>query len=113
LGFLIFLIFIPVFYLLIIRPQQQQRRTHQGVVSTLEVGQRVMTVGGLMGTLTRVDAETVTIDAGDGVLLTYGRTFIRQQVDFDPTHGDAQQGDQVHDHETGMGADDHPGEASA
>lgn len=83
---LLLLLFIPVFWMLIVRPQQQQRRAHQQVVASLEVGQRVMTVGGLIGTLTAVDAETVRLDAGDGTELTFGRTFVRSEV---PTGADA------------------------
>ena len=76
----ILLLFIPAFWLLIVRPQQKQRRAHQIVVAELQVGQRVMTVGGLIGTLAAVDDETVRIDVGDGTELTFGRTFVRQRV---------------------------------
>lgn len=77
---LVLLLFIPVFWLLIIRPQQQQRRGHQAVVASLEVGDRVMTVGGLIGTLTDVGTETVWVDLGDSVV-ELGRTFVRQRMD--------------------------------
>lgn len=75
---LLLFIFIPVFWFLIVRPQQQQRRAHQAVVAALAVGDRVMTVGGLIGTLTEVGEETVRLDAGGGTELTFGRTFVRQ-----------------------------------
>jgi preprotein translocase subunit YajC len=98
-AFLIFLLFIPVFWLMIVRPQQQQRRAHQEVVASLEVGQQVMTVGGLIGTLTRVEPETVGLDVGDGTELTFGRTFIRQQIDDQaeagPQRAAAHEGDDV------------------
>jgi preprotein translocase subunit YajC len=84
-GLIIAVIFMVVFWIMIIRPQQQQRRTHQATVADLHVGERVMTVGGLIGTLTAVDPETVRIDTGDGTELTFGRTFIRQRLDLDPS----------------------------
>ena len=80
-GLIIAVIFMVVFWIMIVRPQQQQRRSHQAIVAELEVGERVMTVGGLIGTLVAVDAETVRIDTGDGHELTFGRTFIRQRLD--------------------------------
>ena len=80
---LILILFIPVFWVLIIRPQQQQRRAHQETVASLAVGDRVMSVGGIIGTLTAVDDETVSLDTGDGHQLTLGRTFVRQRVDED------------------------------
>ncbi len=82
--FIILLLFIPIFWVLIIRPQQQQRRAHHTVVTSLEVGDKVMTVGGLIGTLTEVEEETVRLDTGTGAELTFGRTFIRQRVDESP-----------------------------
>lgn len=78
--FLIFLLLIPVFWVLILRPQQQQRRMHQEVVAGLAVGDKVMTVGGLIGTLTEVGPDTVRLDSGDGHELTFGRTFVRSPV---------------------------------
>ncbi len=78
--FLIFLLFIPVFWVLILRPQQQQRRMHQAVVAGLQVGDQVMTVGGLIGTLTSVEVEVVRLDTGDGHELSFGRTFVRSLV---------------------------------
>ncbi|MGI8709584.1 MAG: preprotein translocase subunit YajC [Acidimicrobiales bacterium] len=80
---LILILFIPVFWVLIIRPQQQQRRAHQEAVASLEVGDRVMTVGGLIGTLAAVEPDTVRLDVGDGLELTLGRTFVRQRLDVD------------------------------
>lgn len=85
-GILLLLIFIPIFWFLIIRPQQQQRRAHQEVVASLAPGQRVLTVGGLIGVLVEVDEDTVVVDPGDGSRLTFGRTFVRQRM---PGAGDA------------------------
>lgn len=81
LSILIFFVFIVIFWLLIYRPQQLQRRAHQDTVRSLTVGQEVMTVGGLIGIVAELDSETVKIDIGDGTLVTFGRTFIRQQVE--------------------------------
>lgn len=82
---LILILFIPVFWVLIIRPQQQQRRAHQQAVASLEVGDRVMTVGGLIGTLAAVEPDTVRLDVGEGIELTLGRTFVRQRLDAEPS----------------------------
>ncbi len=100
--FLIFLLFIPLFWYLILRPQQQQRRTHQSVVSGLAVGDKVMTVGGLIGTITLVDDEVVRLDTGDGHELTFGRTFVRSLVPDPVIDLDADS----HDH--GLTASDEP-----
>jgi preprotein translocase subunit YajC len=93
----VFLLFIPIFWLLILRPQQLQRRRHMEVVAALAPGQQVMTMGGLIGTVVRVDAETVAIDAGGGTELTFGRTFVRQRVEDPAGASPAADGPQADD----------------
>lgn len=95
-----------VFWLLILRPQQRRQREHLAVVAELAVGQHVMTVGGIIGTVTAVDDETVRVEASPGVELTLGRTFVRQRVVDDEVAAAAEQteagaaGPEVEDHVT-------------
>lgn len=54
-----------LFYVLMIRPQQKRLRAQQAMLAALSVGDRVITGGGLVGTISRVvnDAE-VEVDLG-------------------------------------------------
>ena len=48
------LIFV-VFYFLLIRPQQQKMKRHREVIGQIRKGDRVLTAGGLLGTVVRIE----------------------------------------------------------
>lgn len=62
----ILLLFV-VFYLLLIRPQQKQRKEHQKMISELRSGDKVVTSGGIHGTITNVKDKSFILRVADGV----------------------------------------------
>jgi preprotein translocase subunit YajC len=70
------LIFV-VFYFLLIRPQQKKAKDHRATLAALRRGDRVVTGGGIIGTIVRVDGpEEVTVDIADGVRVRVVRSTI-------------------------------------
>ena len=70
------LIFV-VFYFLLIRPQQRKAKDHKTMLDALRRGGRVVTGGGIIGTVARVDnPEEVTVDIADGVRVRVLRSTI-------------------------------------
>jgi preprotein translocase subunit YajC len=70
------LIFV-VFYFLLIRPQQRKSKDHKTMLDALRRGDRVVTGGGIIGTVARVDnPEEVTVDIADGVRVRVLRSTI-------------------------------------
>jgi preprotein translocase subunit YajC len=70
------LIFV-VFYFLLIRPQQRKAKDHRTMLDALRRGDRVVTGGGIIGTVARVDnPEEVTVDIADGVRVRVLRSTI-------------------------------------
>lgn len=70
------LIFV-VFYFLLIRPQQRKAKNHKTMLDALRRGDRVVTGGGIIGTVARVDnPEEVTVDIADGVRVRVLRSTI-------------------------------------
>ncbi|MBI4530995.1 MAG: preprotein translocase subunit YajC [Candidatus Latescibacteria bacterium] len=61
LTFLPFLLIILVFYFLILRPQQKKQKAQQSMLDALKKGDRVVTAGGLHGTITGVKEKEGTI----------------------------------------------------
>lgn len=61
------LAFLGIFYALLIRPQQQQRKQHKKMVSELKKGARVV-AGGMVGTIISVKKETITLRTGESKL---------------------------------------------
>ncbi|HVM21213.1 MAG TPA: preprotein translocase subunit YajC [Egibacteraceae bacterium] len=83
-GFLPLILIIAVFYLLLIRPQQRKARQHQELVRSVGVGDRVVTIGGIHGTVQTADDETVILEVAPGTSLTLSRGAIaRRLVDAD------------------------------
>ena len=70
------LIFV-VFYFLLIRPQQRKTKDHKAMLDALRRGDRVVTGGGIIGTIARVEnPEEVTVDIADGVRVRVLRSTI-------------------------------------
>src|ERR1700747_3768084 len=70
------LIFV-VFYFLLIRPQQRKAKDHKTMLDALRRGDRVVTGGGIIGTVARVDnPEELTVDIADGVRVRLMRSTI-------------------------------------
>ena len=61
------LIFV-IFYFFLIRPQQKKVKEHKIMVENLKRGDKVITVGGIVGTIDRIiDAEKVEVQIADNV----------------------------------------------
>jgi preprotein translocase subunit YajC len=70
------LIFV-VFYFLLIRPQQRKAKEHRTMLGALRRGDRVVTGGGIVGTVVRVESpEEVSVDIADGVRVRVVRSTI-------------------------------------
>jgi preprotein translocase subunit YajC len=66
--FLPLILIFVVFYFLLIRPQQRKAKDHKTMLDALRRGDRVVTGGGIIGTVARVDnPEEVIVDIADGV----------------------------------------------
>lgn len=65
--FLLFIVLIiGALYLLFLRPQQQRARKQREMMSAIDVGDEVLTVGGIVGRVLFIDGDRVTIETGDG-----------------------------------------------
>ncbi|MFD0970249.1 preprotein translocase subunit YajC [Plantactinospora endophytica] len=72
---MIVLLFV-VMYFMMIRPQQKRRREAEQMQSSIGPGDEVVTIGGLYGTVTSVDDETVMLEVAPGVQTRYARPAI-------------------------------------
>jgi preprotein translocase subunit YajC len=70
------LIFV-VFYFLLIRPQQKKQKDHRSMLDTLRRGDRVVTGGGIVGTVSKVvSPEEVEVDIAQNVRVRIVRSTI-------------------------------------
>lgn len=72
------LIFV-VFYFLIIRPQQKKQKDHKAMIDALRRGDKVVTSGGLIGTVAKVlNEREVSLEIADGVRVRAMRSMIAE-----------------------------------
>ena len=64
------IIFGGLFYVALILPQRRRQRQMQALRDSVEVGDQVRTIGGILGRVTRLDGDEVVIDVGGGTHLT-------------------------------------------
>jgi preprotein translocase subunit YajC len=67
---------IVVFYFLLIRPQQKKQKEHKAMVEALGVGTEIVTGGGMLGKVTELGDQFVTIEIADGVRVKIQRHSI-------------------------------------
>ena len=65
-----------VFYFLVIGPANKQRKKQQEMISSLKKGDRVVTTGGIYGTIQGVEAEVVYLKIADNVKVKVSRSAI-------------------------------------
>jgi preprotein translocase subunit YajC len=71
------LIFI-IFYFLLIRPQQKRMKTHKDMLEALRRGDRVVTGGGIIGTVTHIADGEITVEIADNVKVKVMRPSIAE-----------------------------------
>jgi len=70
------LIFV-VFYFLLIRPQQKKQKAHRAMLGELRRGDRVVTAGGVIGLITRVNSDSeITVQIAEGVRVKVVRSMV-------------------------------------
>ncbi len=63
--FLPFLVIFGIFYLLLIMPMRKRQKKHQELLSKLTKGDRVVTNGGIFGTVIEVEGDVLTLRIGE------------------------------------------------
>lgn len=70
------LLIIAVFYVLLIRPQQKRQKQLQETISQLKAGDRIVTTGGVIGTITTVRDTSLLIRSADKSILEIARSAV-------------------------------------
>ena len=71
------LIFV-VFYFLLIRPQTKRAKEHRAMVAALEVGAEVVTNGGILGKVSELGEQFITVEVASGVNIKVQRHAVAQ-----------------------------------
>ncbi|MDQ4024797.1 MAG: preprotein translocase subunit YajC [Actinomycetota bacterium] len=74
---------IAVFYFVLIRPQKKRVEQHQKLVGSVDVGDEVITIGGLYGTVTAIGDEDFELEPSPGTRLRFVKSAIARRVTED------------------------------
>lgn len=71
-----FVLMFAIFYFLLIRPQQKKQRQRSTMLNALKKGDKVVTIGGLHGTIDAITDDTIVLKVNDVTKLTFDRASI-------------------------------------
>ena len=79
-SFVPMILIIVIMYFLMIRPQSKKQKETQKMLDALKKGDKVITVGGIHGTVTAVKENVVTVKVDDSTKIQFNRTAIATVV---------------------------------
>ena len=79
-GLLPMVLIFVVFYMLLIRPQQKRAKQHKIMVAGLAKGDEIVTNGGVLGKITGVDDNFLTVEIAAGVRVKVQRMSVAQMM---------------------------------
>ena len=81
---LIFLVLlIAIFYFMLIRPQKKRVQQHQNLIQSIDVGDEIVTIGGMHGTVRAIGDDEVSIEPAPGVTIRFVKSAIARRVSED------------------------------
>ncbi len=86
---LFFAAIFAIFYFLLIRPQQRQKKEREATLSAVKKGDRVVTTGGLHGIVVGLNEHTMTLKVADQVRVDFDRSALGRIV---PAPGEKESG---------------------
>jgi len=85
-GLLPLLLIIVIFYFLLVRPQQRRQKQLQETISSLKIGDRIVTTGGIIGIITSIKDSSFLIRTADKSIIEIARSAIAD-LDREPEKG--------------------------
>ena len=76
-----FVFLIAIMYFIIIRPQQQQAKTHAQMLESLKKGDKIVTNGGLIAVVYKVEEEFLSIKLNDNVIVKITKDAIARKYE--------------------------------
>ena len=68
--------FMILIYFLMIRPENKRRKTHQDMLASLDVGEEIVTAGGILGKVTKINDQYIELSISDSTKIKIQKTSI-------------------------------------
>jgi preprotein translocase subunit YajC len=76
------------FFFLIVRPQRRQAAARRALIQAVEVGDEIITAGGIYGVVQSIDEDTMQVEIAPGVVMTLAREAVARRRDDASTGGE-------------------------
>lgn len=80
---ILFMVFI--FYFMLYKPQKNAREERDKMLKSLQIGARIITIGGIYGTITEIYSETLKIKIAENVVIEIGRGAVSMIIENQST----------------------------
>ncbi len=80
-SLLLFVPIIAIFYFLVIRPQNKKQKDAQKMLASLRKNDRVVTIGGMRGTVTAVKDDSVVLKVDDNTKIEFNKSAVSQVLE--------------------------------
>jgi len=91
--FIPLVLILGVFWFLIIRPQQKKQKAHQRMVDSLNKGDKVVTNGGIFGTIVKVGDDRITLEIASKVQINIERQQVSRMDKISGVNKDVKEDD--------------------
>jgi len=89
--FIMILVLVVLFYFIIMRPESKRKKAEEAKRSSLQKGDKVTTVGGIVGTASKVEKDTVVLKMVDGSKVEFLKAAIAEVKSQDSKQQDAKE----------------------
>ncbi len=76
--FLPLILIMGVFWFFLIRPQQKKMKEHQAMLANIRRGDTIVTTGGLIGKVSKVNGDELTVDLNEDVRVKVKRSYVAE-----------------------------------
>ena len=73
---IVMVLLLVVMYVLMIRPQRQRQQQHQSMIEGADVGEDVLTTGGIYGTVVQAEGDDLVVEIAEGITVHMTRKGI-------------------------------------
>jgi preprotein translocase subunit YajC len=90
-------ILVAAFYFLIVRPQRRNAMIRRQLLSAVEVGDQIVTTGGVYGTVVAIDDDTLDVEIAPGVVVKLARGAVGARIAPESEYEDDDEADEDDD----------------
>ena len=81
-SFIPLILIFLIFYFLLIRPQQKKQKEHKILLDSIQRGDEILSSGGILGKVIKVDNDKLTVEISKGVNVTIIRSTVADAVSY-------------------------------